>query len=80
MRIISHDPYTRMELVREIVEIPKSETTSCAWCGNEGMRVMEKRTAWYLYRYHNSSPSNSLSPIADGKLFCCIGCMRSYTM
>jgi hypothetical protein len=66
MKILSRDPFAREDVIRETVETD----FSCEWCGS---RKNNRR----LFRYGvwTDSPDKKHW---QSKLFCSVGCMRSY--
>jgi hypothetical protein len=74
---IKRDPFARASLMRRVVspDDVAHAGNSCANCG--GLR---KNHSLFQYFWEGDSEIRifgSLS-IANGKLFCCVGCYRSY--
>ena len=83
MRQISRDPFARETVYRETVRLEPAfnfkrtegvNPVSCAWCG-------QRKRSDRLYRYYVERDGiyTRREAIADGRLFCCVDCMRAYT-
>jgi hypothetical protein len=72
-RLISRDPFARQELHRTRVPVLRTDGRSCAECGT----LRSSDGPWgYLYRY--SVQTDGGRTYEDTKLFCSVGCRRSY--
>lgn len=70
---ISHDAFGRWCLLRESVAAVDviRQSLSCSWCGG-------RRPAGGLFRY-GTAPDDAPGRISwDRRLFCSVGCYRSY--
>lgn len=68
---ISHDPFSRVAIMRRVVSAPKQ---SCGWCGS-------RRRNHRLFRYWHQRDDAPFRPAEAGQgnlLFCSIGCWRDY--
>jgi len=63
---IARDPFARMDVVRETVA--QHERGECSWCG---------QPARFRYGTANDG-SRFVRSYVVGKLFCSVGCARSY--
>jgi hypothetical protein len=71
-RLLSRDPFARVDLVRENVEVTASYT--CDWCGR-APRTRKDGSA-YLYRYSNENDNGRRGRMWG--LFCSVDCCRAY--
>lgn len=75
MLTIGRNPFARESISAELVRSDHGET--CDWCGQPGRRH-GRSPATYLRRYRITSDSGRSGYVAGARLFCSIGCARSY--
>lgn len=63
---ISRDPFARQELVRRTIYSPKVNPPVCDWCGSRA------RFQYGTWR------DGSARPDYDLRVFCSVGCYRSF--
>ena len=73
-KVISRDPFARVELIREIVHLGELTGPTCEWCGCAGKFNKSGRTL-FRYSYEDDSGRRHFNE----KLFCCVSCFRAYT-
>lgn len=75
MLTTGRNPFARESISAELVRTLHVET--CAWCGQPGRRH-GRSLATYLRRYRVTPDSGRSGYVAGARLFCSIGCARSY--
>ena len=75
MLTTGRNPFARESISAELVRSDHGET--CAWCGQPGRRH-GRALAPYLRRYRVTPDSGPPGYVAGARLFCSIGCARSY--
>jgi hypothetical protein len=67
---LSHDHFTRQDLIRAIEDPGEHRQDGCAWCG-------QNRKTGRLFRY-GSETANGHS-YWDAKAFCSLACRKAYS-
>ncbi len=77
MRILSHDPFARIEIVRVSVHLGELTGPTCAWCGGAGRHLANDERV--LYRYgHTEDDDLSATRRLSKELFCSKSCYDIY--
>ena len=84
MLTTGRNPFARESISAELVRADHGET--CAWCGQPGRRHGRPSYAehdlgvqtLYLRRYRVTPDAGRSGYVAGARLFCSIGCARSY--
>lgn len=74
MLTIGRDPFARETTSAELVLTRET----CAWCGSPGRPCKTDPSRHYLRRYRVTSDSGRSGYVAGARLFCSIGCARSW--
>lgn len=75
MLTTGRNPFARESISAELVRADHGET--CAWCGQPG-HIHARGLVPYLRRYRVTPDSGRSGYVAGARLFCSIGCARSY--
>ena len=76
MRVLKHDPYARIEYLRESVHLSELTGPGCAWCGGAGRHIRNDERV--LYRYGHQDDGLTTRPAFEESLFCSKSCHDSY--
>lgn len=78
MLTTGRNPFARESISAELVSVDHRTGPTCAWCGGHGAWSKSDPDRYFLRRYRVTPDSGPPGYVAGARLFCSIGCARSY--